>query len=70
MNMTMDKRQTSNMRRLRKGDMFYEAGELWEVTGIPEIIGTGASVRVPMKRINGLRSHRYTYSGDARVRLV
>jgi hypothetical protein len=71
---TIETRVSSNMRRLRKGDMFWEDGELWEVTGQPEIaedVDSGDWVRVPMIRVyGGLRSRRYLYNGSYRVNLV
>ena len=69
---TIANRVTSNMRRLRKGDRFWDDGELWEVTGQPEMVdGTDEFVRVPMIRVNGgLRSRRYLYNGSYRVNLV
>lgn len=72
MNMTAEKRASSNMRKLRKGDRFHEKGELWEVTGQPLWFdGSSEFVRVPMIRVNGgVRQRRYIYRGDHRVTLI
>jgi hypothetical protein len=48
MNMTIESRTTTNMRRIRKGDRFIEAGELWEVTGTPRFVdGSNEMSRFP-----------------------
>jgi hypothetical protein len=62
-------RRTSNMRRLRKDDVFVWNREFWIVTGMPERQGD-SEVRVPMRRVDGVRSRRHTFQADRRVTLV
>ena len=68
-NMTVENRATSNMRRLVKGDKFVWNREVWIVTGLVERQGD-SEVRVPMRRVDGQRSRRHTFQGDRRVTLV
>ncbi len=70
MNVTAEKRTTTNMRRIRKGEQFIESGEVFECTGHPEVVDD-EYVRVPLRRThNGARSRRYYYNGDHRVKIV
>ena len=62
-------RLTSNMRRVRKGDMFFDGGELIEVNGWPEDLGNG-KVRVPVWVSSSSRPSRRTFDGDRRVDLI
>ena len=43
--------------------------EVWIVTGMVERQGD-SEVRVPMRRVDGIRARRHTFQGDRRVTLV
>lgn len=73
MNVTSDKRVSSNMRRLQKGDQFQviERGE-WvtlRVEGWVEKLGDGVKVRIPVRR-NGGNVTRRVFNGADRVKLI
>lgn len=65
-------KQSTNMRRIRKGDRFVAGTETLEVTGIPERHPSQPGmVRVPVVRFpGGKRSSRRTFAGDHRVKLI
>ncbi len=62
-------RMTSNMRRVRKGDMFFDGKELIEVMGWPEDLGNG-KVRISVWVSTSSRPSRRTFDGDRRVDLI
>lgn len=70
MNVTAEKRATTNMRRIRKGDRFEENGIVFECAGRSEKIDS-EFVSVPLRRTyKGSRQRSYVYNGDHRVRLI
>lgn len=70
MKVSVDQRETSNMRKLRVGDRFWEDGQMWEVTGEPEMV-SDTTVSVPLRKApGGVYTKHYEYPALDRVNLV
>jgi hypothetical protein len=69
MTAAIKERNTSNMRRIRKGDMFFDGEQLVEAMGFAQKLDDG-KVRVPVWVSSSSRPSRRTYDGDRRVTLL
>lgn len=65
----MKTKETTYVRRLRVGDVFWDENMLWEVTRHPET-ESGDSVLIYIRHIEGKRAQVFRYGIDARVKLA
>ena len=69
-NKTADERATAYVRRLRLGDIIIDDDGEWEVAGEPKVRYSHVTVGLrPHPYTTGVRSKRYRYPRDHRVKL-